>query len=121
MQRIPVDIYLAALQGEVAAEAAAPLELLGHVVVGLVPAGVLHQRHRDAAVDGVLGVGPRHRLVLEQPLLPVRERGALLALVLQLGPRQLVAAEVPLVVLCKAPSVPQPVVQSRRRPHGLSM
>ena len=89
LRAIPGDIYLAALQGEVAAEAAAPLELLGHVVVGLVPAGVLHQGHGDAAVDGVLGVGPRHRLVLEQPLLPVGQRRALLPLVLQLRPRQL--------------------------------
>lgn len=80
---------LATLEGKVAAQPPAPLEVLGHGVVGGVPARVLHQRHGDPAVDGVLGVGPRHRLVLEQPLLPVGQRRALLPLVLQLRPRQL--------------------------------
>ena len=80
---------LAALEGKVAAQPPAPLELLGHSVVGSVPARVLHQRHSDPAVDGVLGVGPRHRLVLEQPLLPVGQRRPLLPLVLQLRPSEL--------------------------------
>ena len=71
---------LAALQVEVTAEAAPPLELLRHGVVGQVPARVLHQRHRDAGVDGVLRVRPRHRLVLEESLLPVGERRSLFSL-----------------------------------------
>ena len=44
---------------------AAPLELIGKLVVGQVPAGVLHQGHRDAGVDRVLGVRASHRLVLK--------------------------------------------------------
>ena len=75
-----VHPLLAALQIEVAAQAPPPLELLSHGVVGQVPARVLHQRHRDARVDGVLGVRTRHCLVLKQPLLPVGQRCPLLSL-----------------------------------------
>ncbi len=75
-----VHPLLAALEVEVAAQAAAPLKLLRHSVVGAVPARVLHQRHRDAGVDGVLCVSSRHRLVLEQPLLPVGQRRSFLTL-----------------------------------------
>ena len=75
-----VHPLLAALQIEVAAQAPPPLELLSHGVVGQVPARVLHQRHRDARIDGVLGVRTRHRLVLKQPLLPVGQRCPLLSL-----------------------------------------
>lgn len=82
-------------EDKVAAEVPAPLELVGHVVVGEVPSGVLHERHGDPRVDGVLGVRPGHRLVLEQPLLPVRESRPLLALVLQLRPGQSVATVMP--------------------------
>ena len=39
-------------EDKVAAEVPAPLELVGHVVVGQVPAGVLHQRHGDPGVGG---------------------------------------------------------------------
>ena len=85
---------LAALQSKVAAEVLPPLELLRHVVVGEVPAGVLHQRHGYPGVDRVLGVSPRHRLVLKQSFLPVSESRALLSLVLQLSAAQFVAAEV---------------------------
>ena len=56
---------LAALESKVAAQTLAPLEVLGHVVVWEVPAGVLHQGHRDPRVDRVLGVCPRHCLVLK--------------------------------------------------------
>jgi len=75
-----VHPLLAALQVEVAAQAAPPLELLRHGVVGQVPARVLHQRHRDAGVDGVLRVRPRHRFVFEEAFLPVGEGRSLLSL-----------------------------------------
>ena len=82
-------------EDKVAAEIPAPLELVCHVVVGEVPSGVLHQRHGDPRVDGILGVRAGHGLVLEEPLLPMREGRPLLALVLQLRPGQSVAAVMP--------------------------
>ena len=82
-------------EDKVASKVPAPLELVGHVVVGEVPSGVLHERHGDPRVDGVLGVRPGHGLVLEEPLLPMRESRPLLTLVLQLRPGQSIAAVMP--------------------------
>ncbi len=64
----------AAAFGEVAAQVTAPAERLGQFHVGLVPARVLHEGQRDARVDGILRVRPRHGFVLEGALLPVRQR-----------------------------------------------
>ena len=44
-------------------------------------------------------MGPRHSLVLEEPLLPVRESGPLLPLVLQLRPAHLGTTKVSLNLL----------------------
>ena len=61
------------LSGEIASEALAPLEVVCHLVVGQVPARVLHEGHGDPGVDGVLGVGPRHRLVLTEEILKYKK------------------------------------------------
>lgn len=58
------DPLLAGLHGEIAAELVAPAELLGHRVVGAVPARVLHQSERNPRVYRILRVRTRHRLVL---------------------------------------------------------
>ena len=54
----------AAVHGKLTPEPAAPAQWLGQVIVGQVPAGVLHQSQRQPRVHRVLGVGARHRLVL---------------------------------------------------------
>ena len=82
-------------EDKVAAEVPAPFEFVGHVVVGEVPSGVLHERHGDSGVDWVLGVRAGHGLVLEEPLLPMRQGRPLLPLVLQLRPRQGIATVMP--------------------------
>lgn len=61
---VRVDPVLAALHGERTAEVAAPAQRRRHAVVGLVPAGVLHQGERDAREHRTLRVRAGHRLVL---------------------------------------------------------
>ena len=92
--RLCVHPRFAAVLNEQATGVPSPVQVLRHVVVGAVPAGVLHQRERDAGKDRVVGENPGHCFVLEESFLPVRLLLAECSLVFDLGAREARAVEV---------------------------
>lgn len=94
LRRLGVHPRFAAVSNEQAAGVSSPVQVLRHVVVGAVPAGVLHERERDTGKDRVVGENAGHCFVLEESFLPVRLPLASGSLVFDLGAREARAVEV---------------------------
>ena len=92
--RLCVHPRFAAVLNEQATGVPSPLQALRHVVVGPVPAGVLHERESDTGKDRVVGENPGHCFVLEESFLPVRLLLAECSLVFDLGACEAGAVEV---------------------------